>query len=116
MADVLNHLFCIENPDLQNETFQPIPMYILSNTSKLNGAGCMLYDNVLTNIAAKLNSDLYIIPSSIHEVLLIPVDYADSSEYLTTLVQEVNDTQLSRDEILSDHVYYYSRIDKKITM
>ncbi len=115
MADILKHLFYSENSDLPDANFSPIPMYILSNSSKLNGAGCILYENVLANISAKLNSDLCIIPSSIHEVLLIPVDYAESSKEMASMVKEVNDTQLSRDEILSDHVYHYSRCTGEIT-
>ena len=47
--------------------------------------------------------------SSIHEVILIPAYDHDSYDELTSMVKEVNSTQLSKEEILSDHVYFYSR-------
>ena len=116
MADVLVNLFHEKNPDLLDENLEPIPMYVLSNSSKLNGSGCILYKDLLADIAARLKSDFYIIPSSVHEVLLIPSQYAGRASELSLMVQEVNATQLSKEEILSDHVYYYSRLTGKITM
>lgn len=87
------------------------------------------------NFAEHLRSDLYILPSSIHEVLIIPVNSfatpadpllssanspADTRQQsyreLSEMVQEVNATQLSTEDILSDHVYYYSRESSRITM
>ena len=91
-------------------------MYVLSNKSKLNGSGCILYQNLLRSLGKKLESDFYILPSSVHEVLLIPADDQDSYEELTAMVQEVNATQLANEEILSDHVYYYSREAEKLCM
>lgn len=116
MAEVVIDLFCDETSDLFDENFQPIPMYVLSNTTKLNGSGCILYEDLLSDISKKIDSDFYILPSSIHEVLLIPVEHATSYSELTSMVREVNATQLTREEILSDHVYFYSRHTGKITM
>ena len=59
-----------------------------------------------------MESDFFVIPSSIHELLLYPhsnTEDLDSQSELTALIQEVNDTQLQDEDILSDHVYYYSR-------
>lgn len=94
----------------------PFPMYVLSNKSKLNGSGCILYQNLLRKLGEKLDSDFYILPSSIHEVLLIPTTDQDSYEELNEMVKEVNATQLANEEILSDHVYYYSREAEKLCM
>lgn len=116
MADVLTELFKIERPDWLSENFEPIPMYVLSNDSKINGSGCILYEDLLSHISAEIDSDFYILPSSIHEVLLIPVKHASSYAELSAMVQEINDTQLSREEILSDHVYFYCRHTGKVTM
>lgn len=116
IADILTNLFNEENPDLLDENSGPLPMYVLSNSSKLNGSGCILYENLLANIAAQFKSDFYIIPSSVHEVLLIPSKHAASPLELSSMVREVNSTQLSKEEILSDHVYYYSRRTGKVTM
>ena len=93
-----------------------VPMYVLSNKSKLNGSGCLFYHNLLHNLCEKLECDLYILPSSIHEVILIPAYDHDSYDELTSMVKEVNSTQLSKEEILSDHVYFYSRETGQISM
>lgn len=116
MTEVLSGLFKAEFADAFEPTPNDFPMYVLSNCSKLNGSGCILYKNLLQNFAKKIDSDLYILPSSIHEVLIIPAKKADSAEELSAMVKEVNATQLSNEEILSDHVYYYSKETAQLTM
>lgn len=116
MAEVLADLFCGDALSSADADFPPFAMYVLSNTGKINGSGSILYKDLLADIADKIGSDFYILPSSIHEVLLIPVRQASSYAELSAMVKEVNAVQLSRDEILSDHVYYYSRCSGKITM
>lgn len=116
MTDVLKNLFKTEFTEAVDECSHTFPMYVLSNQSKLNGSGCILYNNLLSDFAQKLDSDLYILPSSVHEVLIIPAAKADSAEELSDMVKEVNATQLSNEEILSDHVYYYSRETAQLTM
>ena len=92
------------------------PVYILTNHVKLNGATTILYDGLLKRISDTLKQDLMILPSSLHEVLLIPVDEPDKINMFTQIVKEVNETQLSDDEILSDHAYYFSRKMKQLLM
>lgn len=92
------------------------PMYVLTNQNKLNGASCILYEHLLESFSDKLNSDLYILPSSIHEVILIPAQENISCQELAQMVREVNDTQVDAEEILSNHVYYFSRSLKTVTM
>lgn len=91
------------------------PMYVLTNKLKLYGACCILYKHLLEEFADSVNTDLYIIPSSVHEVLLIPKRKEYDAEYLSELCKEVNATELSPEEVLSDHIYYYSRKDNAIT-
>jgi len=116
MTDVIIDLFCDEQIELSKELLPVFPMYVLSNTTKLNGSGCILYEDLLSEIAQHLDSDFYILPSSIHEVLLIPVASAASYEDLSSMVHEINATQLAREEVLSDRVYFYSRHSGKVTM
>jgi len=116
MNDILVELLNTEQPDWMNETFEPIPMYVLSNISKLHGSGCILYEDLLFQISQSLDSDFYILPSSIHEVLLIPVEHANSYAELSSMVREINNTQLSREEVLSDRVYFYSRHTGKVSL
>ncbi len=89
-------------------------MYVCTNFRKINGAGVLLYDNLLKEFADKTGSDFYILPSSIHETLLVPVSDEMSVEYLRSLVYEVNRTQVAPEEVLSDNVYLYSRKENKI--
>ena len=85
-------------------------MYVLTNQSKINGASVMAYPGMLNDIAEKLNSDYYILPSSVHEVIILPMsDEDERGEELTLLVKDVNGSRLSPDEVLSDHAYRYHR-------
>lgn len=91
------------------------PMYIITNKSKVYGAGSMLYIESLHKLATKLNSDLMILPSSIHEVIAIPDNNVDINE-LRNMVKTVNDTDTKESEILSYNLYRYSRYTKRITI
>lgn len=91
----------IEEPD----GFQ---MYILTNARKLHGANIMLYKEYLEIAAEKMNGDFYIIPSSIHELIAVPVS-AQGLEELREMVKAVNDNQLAPEEILGYEVYRYNR-------
>lgn len=117
MTDVIKEL--VPDEDCANLLIKEtdfIPMYILTNNYKLHGSACIAYENLISDFAENLKSDLYILPSSVHEVILIPATSANSYAELTSMVKEVNATQIAREEILSDHVYYYSRESKKIMM
>lgn len=104
MLDLISHLL----PD-DSETDALCPMYVLSNKSRLNGASCILYDGLLQSISDKFEKDLIVIPSSIHEMLLIPVESVESLDEYTAMIKEVNETQLTDEEVLSDHAYFFSR-------
>lgn len=84
-------------------------LYVLTNTSQVCGAACMLYPSLLQKFAEKLGTDLYILPSSIHEVLLLPTAGRNSDERLSALVRTVNSEQIPPAQMLSDSVYFYSR-------
>ena len=74
MSDVLKELLSDDDSSAILAPPAPFPMYVLSNHTKLNGSACILYQDLLKNFAEHLRSDLYILPSSIHEVLIIPVN------------------------------------------
>lgn len=103
-----------QEPLLMEDLVKDASMYVLSNQSKLFGASCILYQNLLSKISQHFSSSLYILPSSIHEVIIIPSKDCSSLSQFTQMVQEVNETQLSAEEILSDHAYYYDESKKAI--
>ena len=92
------------------------PMYILSNQSRYAGAGTVLLDGVMQSLADQLDDDLYIIPSSIHEVLLIPCHGRLNRTDIDEMVRDVNRSTLMPEELLSDHAYVYCREDDRIVM
>lgn len=82
-----------------------IPM-LLSNEQDLHGAACMLYEGVLHDYAQMKQSDLIILPSSVHETLLLEDKGLDLIE-LSQMVQIINEAEVEKKEQLSDHVYVY---------
>ena len=84
-------------------------MYILSNKNGLNGATCILYKNVVARFANENDCDLYILPSSIHEMLLVPVKGQFNADDLSDMVNEANRTAVGLSDYLSDSVYFFDR-------
>lgn len=92
-----------------------IPMYILTNKQELNGASALLYGDILKDFANKKGADMYILPSSIHEVIMVPADRINDPTKLLSIVHDANTTVVSIGDVLSDSVYYYDRKKDQIT-
>lgn len=90
-------------------------IFVLTNKYRVNGASCILYEDVVKMFADYVNEDVYIIPSSVHEVILMPQE-GNNADSLNEMVREVNMTILEHMEILSDHVYKYERETNRIIM
>ena len=95
-----------DDPNLQ--------IFVITNQYGVNGASVILYPDLLDCIAQKLQSDLYLLPSSIHEFLILPEDEDCCEDYLTNMVLEVNRTEVATEDILSDHIYYYDWLEDKL--
>ena len=106
----------VDGEEVDLKDYVPSDMYVLTNESKLNGAACILYENVLYDFAQKLGADLYILPSSVHEVILLPKLSMFEKDELVNMVKEVNTEGVAADEVLSDHVYEYNRTERLIIM
>ena len=106
MFEVLSELMSDSFPQ---DEFCPADnmMFVLTNESKLNGAAMLLCPETMDKIAEQVGSSYYILPSSIHETLVVPFSDGMNVDDLKNMVHEVNSTQLSADEILSDSVYIY---------
>ncbi len=90
-------------------------MYVISNNKGINGAVSMLYENELHTLAEHLETDLYILPSSIHEVIAVSVGMGDPNE-LAQMVAEINMGQVELADRLSNQVYHYDKDLRKLTM
>ena len=90
-------------------------MWVISNERKIEGAASMLYEDKLHNLAEKVGTDLYILPSSIHEVIAVSVEMGEPEE-LARMVSEINMDQVDISERLSNQVYHYDKDLRKITL
>lgn len=91
-----------------------VGMYVVTNEQKNYGAVCITYPGFLEEIYNKLGSDYYIIPSSIHEVIVMPVVEKWKKSQMDMMVCDVNKNELDPTEILADHVYVYNSRTKKL--
>nr|WP_308742329.1 DUF5688 family protein [uncultured Anaerocolumna sp.] len=114
-----------ENIDVENEIKEVLDqmkqdtmtdMYVLSNAKGINGASCLLYPDVVKELSDQLNTDFYILPSSIHEIILVKNKDKIDKNVLREMVIDVNYTQVAEDEILSNNIYFYSRKRDALTL
>ena len=91
-------------------------LYVLSNIKQINGAGCILYDGSLKDFAASQNSDVIILPSSLHEVILVPDKGDLDYEELQNMVGQINESEVPEEDVLSNRIYKYSRCDCRISL
>lgn len=82
-------------------------LYVLTNAEKINGAAAILDSKIMGDISDKLGGDFVVIPSSIHEVLVMPIEGMMDRMALETMIQDVNASQVDPVERLSDHAYQY---------
>jgi len=105
----------LEGTDLFSEEEESrTPMFVMTNSEKFYGAAGLLYKDELSDFADRMKSDLYILPSSIHEVIIIPSDDVDVN-ILKNMVVEVNSSHVEREEVLSDSVYFFDRENRRIS-
>lgn len=91
-------------------------LYMLGNRFRSFGAAAILYPNRLKNIGDLLGDDFYVLPSSIHEVLIVPDGYVCNRKVLDDMVKEANETSVEEEEILSGHAYHYNRKEDILSM
>ena len=103
MEDAISEITGIE---ISNNTF--CPMYIGTNPERMLGASILMYETYLEELAAQIEDDLCIAPSSIHEVLIFPLSLVQPARIIE-IVRDVNRTVVLPQEKLSDSVYIYRR-------
>lgn len=91
-------------------------MYVITNQEGVYGAAAILYPGALKDISDQIGSDLLILPSSVHELILLPFDeYAKEIDFWE-MVAEVNQTEVPPEDILSGEVYRYDRNEGRVTI
>lgn len=103
MEDAISEITGIE---ISNNTF--CPMYIGTNPERMLGASILMYETYLEELAAQIEDDLCIAPSSIHEVLIFPLSLIHPAKSIEA-VRDVNQTVVLPQEKLSDSAYIYRR-------
>jgi len=109
LADLLNGMLGAEPADDYAEPDNNI--YVLTNNQRQYGAAVVIYPGVLDKMYEKLG-DFYMLPSSVHEFLLLSEKSGVSIEALETMVSDVNRSVLQEEEFLSDQVYHYDGKEK----
>ncbi len=90
-------------------------MYVISNEQQVNGASSILYEEELDKLAEKLGTDLYLMPSSIHEAIAISAEIGNLEE-IAQMVTDINMSEVKLEERLSNQVYRYDKEQRKIRL
>jgi len=116
MLDLANIMYLDADDSILSKKLEPYSQYVLTNDIKVHGAATLLYPNLLQEIGEATGGSFFILPSSIHETILIKDNGKMSAEELQRMVMEINRTQVSPEEVLSDEVYSYDYRERKLTM
>lgn len=84
-------------------------LYVLSNTKRSYGAVWITEKAVQKAIGEEVQDDYYILPSSVHECMIVPFKAEVSPMILSEMVEEINQTQVDPEEVLGDTIYFYDR-------
>lgn len=89
-------------------------LYVLSNVKRCQGAAAVLYPGVLAQAARQLKGSFFILPSSIHEVILLPDQGQGNGNELHEMIADINQSQLREEDVLSDYAYRYDASTGKV--
>lgn len=108
LCDMLPYIS--ESERNQIESAEKNPVYVLSTMSGSYGASSILFTDIFQKVCEDFGCNLFILPSSVHELILVPDRAAQwSSEELLQVVKDVNRTVTEDKSLLADNVYYYDR-------
>uniref|UniRef100_UPI004056A596 DUF5688 family protein n=1 Tax=Acetatifactor sp. TaxID=1872090 RepID=UPI004056A596 len=119
MGEVVKELLDIELDEVEEEFLENPPMFVFTASNKVNGAVYMADMQELARISEQLKDDLCILPSSRHEVIILPANFINRDgdyTHLKEMVQEVNATQVAPEDFLSDNVYFFKRATDELKL
>lgn len=96
------------------ETGLTVPLAVLTNERRIHGAACIMYPGMLERLAGKEGRGFYVIPSSVHEVLLLERQEGESTEDLRHMIYEINRNHVAPEDVLSDNLYFYNPVSKAL--
>lgn len=102
--------------EVENYKMEPYERYVLGNPTGLNGATVLLYPGILEQLAQGVDKNLFILPSSKHEVILMQDTGEVNAKELQAMVMSVNRMDVPQEDWLSDEVYYYDREEHCLSM
>lgn len=112
MLEVLYGAMCMSEDEVTSMDI--MPMYVMTNESKVNGAVGMIFTEKLQAFAERHECNLIILPSSTHEIIILLDDGCADISGLAEIVKAVNDTEVREEDFLSDSVYYYDKDSREL--
>lgn len=88
------------------------PLFVATVPDKIQGAGVLAYQDFMEQAAERVGGDFFILPSSIHEILLVRDDGTFDINHLEEMVKQVNETEVAPEDLLTDSVYHYDSKEK----
>ncbi|SDH78374.1 hypothetical protein SAMN05421493_10424 [Pseudobutyrivibrio sp. 49] len=110
-----------DNEELQSvaeEEDNDLPLYVATNNIAMHGAAVLIYRDLLKAFAARKKSDVYIIPCSVHELIMIPSVECPNIDpvEIKNLIFYVNRNELKEEDFLSDNLYFYNVHNDEVTI
>ncbi len=121
MSHSVESCLCSNSEEFENildtgETAEEDIMFVLSNQPGYFGAACIAYPGVADMIGNVLGGNYYVLPSSVHETVLVLCDKGMEPWIMDEMVQDINREHVAEEEILSDHCYIYDVENKRLEM
>lgn len=111
----VDDLELFKNIIISGQSFEDyFKMYVLSNKNRSFGAYAILDNDTLLNLANKMDDDLYIIPSSVHEIIVMPKNNIIATKELGDAIRDTNTMHVALDEVLSDSLYEFVRSKNEV--
>ena len=104
-----------ESREIFEDEYTDDDVYVLTNKTNLDGANVITSDKILREVSEKIDSSFYALPSSRHELIIVPDKFNVDPKYLKQMVREVNQT-LKQKDFLSDDIYYYNAKKRTLSM
>jgi hypothetical protein len=113
MKEFLEYLLDESITEMEQEH---VSMYVLANENRVNGAAALFYPEMQEKIAEQMGGDYFVLPSSVHETLILPDDGNLDYRELKDMVNDVNDTQVAPAEVLTGEVYSYDKESRQLML